>query len=318
MKPQDELTKGDSKISFIEANLSDDTWHTKAKDFAPDTVIHTAWQIREMYGKKNLQWKWNISGSIAVFDFVFSTLSVRKFIHFSTVASYSALSSNTVDHFFTESEPFRKSDYLYAEEKRFAEERLISKYQNAKKAGNIVPQVFVVRPAAVTGPRGRYSRIRFGLQSALSGQLKGNFIYNTVSFLVSFTPITEKWLRQYIHEDDVVDIVTLLSFDNLKGDYEVFNICPPGPVVTGIDMAEAVGKRSVLVSPFVIGIVFFFMWHLTRGRIPTSKGGWKSYSYPIAVDGSKLTKMYGYKYKFQSKEAFVEKKGRYMEFVTPR
>lgn len=314
MKPQDELTKGNPKISFVEANLSDGTWQEKVKSFAPDIVVHTAWQIREMYGKKDIQWKWNIDGSDAVFDFAFSNPGVKKLIHFSTVASYSAYPTNEINHFFTEAEPFRKSDYLYAEEKRFAEEHLEEKYAKAKNRGN-VPQVFVVRPAAVTGPRGRYSRIRFGLQSALSGQLKGNFIYNSVSFLVSFTPITKKWCRQYIHEDDVVDIVSLLSFNDLKEDYEVFNICPPGPVVTGRDMAEAVGKKSVTVNPLVIRIAFFLMWHLTRGKIPTSKGGWKSYSYPIAVDGSKLTKLYGYKYKYPSKEAFVKKEGIYMEFV---
>ncbi len=314
MKPEGELTQGNSKITFIEANLSDNTWQEKARAFMPDTVVHTAWQIREMYRKKDLQWKWNIGGSDAVFDFAFSTPSVKKLIHFSTVASYAAYPTNELTHFFKEEEGFRKSDYLYAEEKRVVEEHLEQKYAEAKKKGS-VPQVFIVRPAAVTGPRGRYSRIRFGLQSALSGQLKGNFIYRIVSLMVSFTPITKKWCRQYIHEDDVNDIVTLLTFSNLSGEYEVFNICPPGPVVTGKDMAEAVGKKAIMVNPYFIRFVFACMWHLTRGRIPTSKGGWKSYSYPIAVDGSKITRMYGYVYKYPSKEAFVKKEGRYMEFV---
>jgi nucleoside-diphosphate-sugar epimerase len=314
MRPETDLTQGNKKVSFIEANLSDGSWQEKARAFNPDIVVHTAWQIREMYGKKKLQWKWNVDGSDAVFDFAFSTSSVKKLIYFSTVASYAAYPTNEIDHLFTEAEGFRKTDYLYAEEKRISEEHLKERYEAVKKAGK-APQVFIVRPAAITGPRGRYSRIRFGLQSALSGQLKGNFIYNFVSLLVSFTPITKKWCRQYIHEDDVADIVSLLSFENLKGEYEAFNICPPGPVVRGEDMAQAVGKKSILVHPQFIRFVFFWMWHLTRGRIPTSKGGWKSYSYPIAVDGSKLTKMYGYTYKYPSKEAFVKKEGRYMEFV---
>lgn len=309
------LLKGNTKITYLKTNLSNVDWQGKAKVFAPEVVIHTAWQIREMYGKKKLQWKWNIDGSDNVFDFAFSTPSVKKLIHFSTVASYGAIPDNTIEHHFKESEPFRKTDYLYAEEKRITEEHLEEKYKKIKEKRNNLPQVFVVRPAAITGPRGRYQRVRFGLQSALSGQLKGSFPYKIVTMLVSFVPITKKWCRQFIHEDDVNDIVELLTFNNLKGEYEVFNICPPGEVVRGKDMAEAVGKKTLSVHPYIIRLAFFVMWHLTRGKITTSKGGWKSYSYPIAVDGGKLSSMYGYKYKFEPKDAFVKKEGRYAKYI---
>jgi len=314
-EPASDLYKGNKKVTFIQANTYETSkWLNAARALSPDIVIHTAWQIREMYGKQDTQWKWNIDGSDAVFDFAFSTPSVKKLIHFSTVASYGAFPENSVDHFFKESEPFRKTDYLYAEEKRIAEEHLESAYARTKQKGR-VPQIFIVRPAAITGPRGRYMRIRFGLQAALSGQLKENFIHRLISAMVSFVPVTKKWLRQFIHEDDVVDIVSLLSFENLKGEYEVFNICPPGPVVRGNDMAEAVGKKTLPVSPYLIRPVFFIMWHISRGKVPTSRGGWKSYSYPIAVDGSKLTKMYGYSYKYEPKEAFVKKEGRYAKYI---
>lgn len=314
-EPASELYAGNPKVTFIQSNIADtENWLDKAKAFAPDTVIHTAWQIREMYGEKSKQWKWNIDGSDAIFDFAFSTPSVKKLVHFSTVASYGAFSTNEIDQLFTEKDPFRKVDYLYAEEKRITEEHLEARYAAAKGKG-AVPQVFVVRPAAITGPRGRYMRIRFGLQAALSGQLKETFIHRLISAMVSFVPITKKWCRQFIHEDDVVGIVRLLTFENLKGEYEVFNICPPGPVVTGTDMAKAVNKRAIRVHPLLIRPVFFIMWHISRGKVPTSKGGWKSYSYPIAVDGSKLTKMYGFKYTFQPKDAFVKREGKYMEFV---
>ena len=303
-----------SKISFINANLcehGETSWQEKVKAFAPDVIVHTAWQIREIYGKKDMQWNWNVTGSDNVFDLAFSLPSVKKLVYFSTVSSYGAYPTNELNHFFKEEEGFRKSDYLYAEEKRIVEEHLKEKYESAQHR----PQVFIVRPAAITGPRGRFMRVRFGLQAALSGQLKKGFIHRLISALVSFVPVTPKWLRQFIHEDDVTDIVSLFVFNNLQGNYEVFNICPPGPAVLGHDMAQAVGKKTLPIKPWMIRPVFFMFWHLSRGKVPTSRGGWKSYSYPVAVDGSKLTKQYGYQYKYPSKEAFVKVEGRYAKYV---
>jgi nucleoside-diphosphate-sugar epimerase len=301
------------KITWISANTSDSTWQEKVRVKNPDIVIHSAWQIREMYGNREKQWKWNIEGSQAVFDFSFTTPSVKKLVYFSTVASYGAFPQNSIEHFFNESEPFRKTDYLYAEEKRIVEENLRESYKNAKAKGKTNLQIFIIRPASITGPRGRYGHIRFGLQSALSGSIRGqkSSLYNFISILLSWVPATSKWLRQYVHEDDITDMVELFSFKNLKGEYEVFNAAPPGLPVLGPEMAKMVGKKKILVYPWMIRIVFFLAWHLTFGRIPTSKGVWKGYSYPIAVDGSKITKQYGFKYKYGSREAFTETSGRY-------
>jgi nucleoside-diphosphate-sugar epimerase len=299
------------KIVFLQDNTASDTWVEKVKAEKPDVVIHPAWQIREIYGNRPLSWKWNIDGSNKVFDFCFQNNFVKKFVYFSTVASYGAFPENTLEYRFTEQDPFRKTNYLYAEEKRIAEENLEKKYKEATEKNLNLPVVSIVRPAAITGPRGRYTRIRFGLQSALSGQLKGG-VYSVVAFMTRIVPATKKWLRQYIHEDDVVDIVQLLSFDEkVNHKYEAYNICPPGDAVLAPDMAKAVNKKVIIISPQIIRVAFFVFWHLTRGKIPTAEGSWKGYSYPIAVDGSKLTKMYGYKYFKPSKEAFVENVGRY-------
>lgn len=312
-EPEPEMFLTNPKITWVSANTSDGTWQEVVRSKKPDVVIHTAWQIREMYGEKEKQWKWNVDGSQAIFDFVFSTPSVKKLIYFSTVASYGAYKENTIDHFFTEDELFRKTDYLYAEEKRIVEENLAKTYKEAKEKAQVETQIFIIRPAAITGPRGRYARIRFGLQASLSGALKGqkSILYELISLWVSWVPVTPNWLRQYVHEDDITDIVGLFSFNNLKGDYEVFNAAPPGLAVFGHDMAKAVGKKMLPIYPWMVRLAFFWVWHLTRGRIPTSKGSWKGYSYPIAVDGSKITKQYGYKYKYESGEAFVKTTGRY-------
>lgn len=309
-EPLPEILRGETKLHYLRMNTADD-WEEEVARWNPDVVIHTAWQIREMYGHQDIEWKWNIDGSDKVFDFAFAHPSVARLVHFSTVASYGAYPDNTVEHRFTEEEPFRKMDYLYAEEKRIAEERLREK---AGKATRNVP-VAVVRPAAVTGPRGRYMRIRFGLQAALSGQLKDNLLYRLISALVSVVPVTPKWCRQFIHEDDVVDIIELLALTPAKGAYEVFNICPPGEVVRGKDMAQAVGKRALPVFPWMVRIPFSVLWHLSRGKVPTGRGAWKSYSYPIAVDGSKLTREYGYRYRHSCYDAFYYTDGEYEPYI---
>lgn len=310
-EPVPELIKDEPKLVYLEMNLADDGWEEKVGAYAPDIVIHTAWQIRELYGKRPLTWKWNVEGSERVFRFAYGTQSVTRLIHFSTVASYGAFPTNTVEHRFTEDEPFRKTDYLYAEEKRVAEERLEACF---KEAARKVPTA-VVRPAAITGPRGRFMRIRFGLQAALAGQLKDSPVYRLVSLMTRFVPVTPKWVRQFIHEDDVVNLVELLAFAEPKDTYEVFNICPPGPVVRGADMAAAVGKKALPIQPWMARIPFALLWHGTRGKIPTAKGSWKGYSYPIAVDGSKLTRVYGYEYQYPSLDAFRYTDGEYEAFV---
>ena len=309
-----DLLKDISKLVWIEANLGEGTWQEKLRTYNPTLIIHTAWQIREMYGKKKMQWQWNVEGSEAVFRYAFETPGVERLIHFSTASSYGAYATNTLEHYFKEEEGFRDEEYLYAVEKKAAEDRLFELYEEKKNTA-VLPQVFVVRPAAITGPRGRYMRVRFGLQAALGGQLRESLLHRTVSLLVSWVPATPLWCRQFIHEDDVTDIVLMLALAPQAGRYEVFNITPPGKPVLASEMADAVGKKVLPIQPWMARIAFFFFWHLTQGKIPTSKGGWRFYSYPIVMDGTKITRMCGYVYKHTSADAFRYTEGRFEEYV---
>ncbi len=311
-EPLPESLANERKLIYIQKNTADD-WEQEVAQHKPDIVIHTAWQIREMYGKQETERLWNIGGSEKVFDYCFAEGSgVTRLIYFSTVASYGAFADNSTDHFYIEAEPFRRSVYAYAEEKRVVEEMLKEKYAaRANKSINVAS----VRPAAITGPRGRYMRIRFGLQATLAGQMKDSFIYRLISAMVSFVPVTPKWLRQFVHEDDIVGIIELLALDPTHQSFELYNMCPPGKAVFGETMARAVDKRTIMVAPWMVRAAFFVFWHLTRGKVPTGKGAWRSYSYPIAVDGSKLTRERGYHYKYSSFDAFYYTDGVYESFV---
>lgn len=301
------------KLVYVQSDLADQNWPEEVAKYQPDVVIHAAWQIRSLYGRSAEQWRLNVVASGRLFDFALSLPSVSRLIHFSTAASYSARSSNTFDHYFTEDEDLRVDDYAYAKEKKVVEEDLRARYENARKVGQTCPDTIVVRPAAITGPRGRFMRVRFGLQSALSGRLSGGIVNRMVKLLTSFVPATPGWVRQFVHEDDVTDAIAAFAFgDRVKG-YEVYNLTPRGEPVFAGDMAEAVGKKILPVRPWMVRLAFAGFWHLTRGRIPTAPGSWRFYSYPILMNGDKLAKIHHCRY--DSKDAFRSTLGRYEGFV---
>lgn len=313
-EPRTAILKTLSRVEFIQTNLADEGWQVEVAKYEPDTVIHAAWQIRALYAAQDTQWRWNVEGSNKLFDLALNLHSVRKLVFFSTAASYSARKTNALDHFFTEAEPLRDDAYIYAKEKKIVEEHLKRKLEQMKKEGRYAPQVFVIRPSAITGPRGRFMRIRFGLQSALAGSLKGGFVNRLTSLLTSFMPATKSWARQFIHEDDVADIVALLAFEELEGTYEVFNITP-NDVVSAAQMAQAVGKKVLPITPFIARIAFSFFFHATQGKIPTAPGAWRFYAYPILMDGSRITSRYGYRYQYSSHEAITYTNGRFANSV---
>ncbi len=312
-EPQTEFLKRIPKVTYVCHNLANDGWQDVVAAHNPTVVIHTAWQIRTLYGRQQEQWRWNVGGSDALFDFSFASPTVGKIIHFSTAASYSALPTNTFEHRFGEQDQLRDDEYLYAKEKKTAEEHLYAKFESARLSGERTPQVVVLRPAAITGPRGRYGRIRFGLQSALQGNLKKNILNTVVMALTSFMPATKGWVRQFVHEDDVTDIVAKFSFEAFSQPYQVFNMVPESASVYAPDMAAAVGKKILPVTPWMTRVAFWFFWHATRGRIPTSAGVWRFYSYPIVMSGAKLRAVYECAY--TSKDAFMYTDGRYESLV---
>jgi nucleoside-diphosphate-sugar epimerase len=312
-EPQSDFSKQIPKVRYVQHNMADDGWQELVATHAPEVVIHTAWQIRAMYGQATEQWRWNVDGSDKVFDFALTQPTVKRLIYFSTASSYSARADNRFSHLFTEEEGFRDDDYIYAHEKKVTEEHLQAKYSAAKQAGQSVPKITVVRPAAITGPRGRYMRIRFGLQSALQGNLKGGFVNRIITTLTSFVPATKGWARQFIHEDDVNDIVMQFAFEPLDWEYNVFNITPDSESVFAPDMARAVGKRILPIQPWMARFAFWFFWHATRGRIPTCPGSWRFYSYPVLMSGKKLATVYQCRY--TSKDAFQYTDGRYEDWV---
>lgn len=274
------------RLTYIIHNLGDQGWEEKVLAHGvPDVVIHCAYVIREEYGKRR-EWqiKSNITAAERVFDFVFKN-KIPRLIHFSTVASYGARPENSIARKFREDDPFLESNYLYGVDKKIIEEKLLDMFH----VSSFKPQVVVVRPCAITGPRGQFMFKRFGL-------------LQMVKYGFPIVPITgSDSARQYVHEDDVLEAMRLMAYGAIPGDYEVFNLAPMDFLLLK-DMAKEIGKVSARVPMFLGKIAFGAMWHLSRGKIPTVPAGINSYTYPIIVDGSKIAR-FGFKYKYSAREA---------------
>lgn len=286
--------EGKGEVFYITHNLADPGWEEKVLAHGvPDVVIHAAYVIRQGYGKKR-QWqiKCNITAAERVFDFVFKN-KIPRLIHFSTVASYGALPENSTRRFFKEEDPFRESKYLYGVNKKIIETQLKNFYDATKPN----TQVLIIRPCAVTGPRGQFIFKRFGL-------------LQMVKYGLPIVPITgNDSARQFVHEDDVWEAVKLMSSGGMPGNYDVFNIAPNDFLLLK-DMAKNIGKISVRVPMWLGKLAFGALWHFSRGRIPTVPASINSYTYPIIVDGSKITR-FGFKYQYSAKEAFKADSGYY-------
>ena len=286
------------KVSYITCNLAGPGWEEKVlTGGAPDVVIHCAYVIREGYGKKrDWQIKCNITAAEKVFDFVFKN-KIPRLVHFSTVASYGALSGNSTSYKFKEEDPLRESRYLYGVDKKVIEEKLKNFYE--KSGGGT--QIAIIRPCAITGPRGQFIFKRFGL-------------LQMVKYGLPIVPITgPDSARQYVHEDDLWEAVKLIARGGISGGYEIFNIAPNDFLLLK-DIAKNIGKISVRVPMWLGKLAFGALWHISRGRIPTVPASINSYTYPIIVDGSKIAS-FGFKYQYSAKEALKADRGHYSPVI---
>jgi UDP-glucose 4-epimerase len=295
LKPKPDRLAASTKVAWIQADVSTDDWQTAARNYRVDAVVHLAFQIRQLYGRhQRTQRRWNIGGARKVFAFALGEPSVRRLIHFSTITAYGGHRSNSLAARFRETAELTERDYLYGSHKREIEQVL----HDAYAASNRRTHVTVLRCASISGPYGRFVVGRFGIVSTLTS-------------LFPFLPCGRAdFGRQYLHEDDIADIVALLLTAPHRETYEVFNASPDDYLASD-DLASLLQKRTITIPPVLLRGLFALCWRISRGRIPTPRGAWKFLTYPIAVDGSALTETYNYRYQFTSANALMARVGRH-------
>jgi nucleoside-diphosphate-sugar epimerase len=284
-----------AKVRWIRADVADDGWASEFRNEQIDVVIHCAYQIREKYGRgRDQQRRWNIDGARKVFEFALGRPSLRRLVQLSTVSAYGALPTNSMDRPLTEEAPLGENDYLYGVQKRQVEILLRQSFGRLRPSAHVV----VLRLASVSGPRGRFGLNRYGLLSTVAGR-----------FPVLICGRSD-WGRQYLHEDDLVAVLSMFVHLPPTTGFQVFNVSPSDFLGSAV-LGRLFDKRVVVLPPALLRALFFLTWHGSRGAVTTPRGAWKFLTYPIRVDGGRLSQIHGYEYRYSSLQALVAQEGRY-------
>ena len=146
--------------------------------------------------------------------------------------------------------PLREDVYLYGVQRR-VEEFVWQLFRRCRPSAHIV----VLRLASVSGPRGRFGLNRYGLLSTIAGGFP---------FLICGRP---DWGRQYLHEDDLIDVVSMLVHLPPTAGYQVFNVSPPDFLdVTSI--GRLFNKRVVALRRWHCGLCSLSCGMAPRVRSP--------------------------------------------------
>lgn len=73
------------------------------------------------------------------------------------------------------------------------------------------------------------------------------------------------WGRQYLHEDDVVAVIGMLTQLPPARGLEVLNVSP-NDYLSVRNLGRVFKKRVLLVPPILLRPFFWLLWHRTRGR----------------------------------------------------
>jgi len=284
------------KFSFVQDSLENPKWMDRVKQFGSyDAIFHTAYHIKTPYTKKAKEKhkKANIGGAQLVFQFAFEQ-QIPFLLHCSTVASYGARKKNAVERPLEETDPLSEHINQYGIDKKIIEENLQSLYAQKKPK----TRVAIFRIGSVTGPFAQSRAKKSGLLPFLKGAMPCIPVVGNTS------------LRQYVHEDDVVSSMITIFKQPCGGNYEIYNIAPQSHLSFS-DIADILKKYDLPIPFFIAKFTFSFLWHVTRGKIPTPPGTINSYTYPIFVDGTKITQC-NFSYQYTARDAFVAKIGRYL------
>jgi UDP-glucose 4-epimerase len=238
-----------------------------------DTAIHFAFIVAPIHAEK-MAHEINIKGSQNFMEAA-TQAKVEQVFYMGSYAAYGAWANNPKT--FTEDMPLNPNlDFPYPADKAEVDhmfQKFASEHPKIK--------VTIGRTAAVTGPGGE----KCGL---------------TVLFLpIMIKPIGLDSTWQFIHEDDLVDIITLLAKQRKAG---IFNFTAQGAYKYS-EIIKMLGKPSIPLPSWLLYWGIKITWRL-KLQSKAQAGALRMIQYSTLMSGEKLIKETGYKYRYTGPEAF--------------
>lgn len=254
------------KIVSIKGDIYKDAWESEVEKYNPGVVIHAAWNIKEKYGNRNYNRESNLYGSEKLFNFVENCKSVKKLVYFSSSAVYGTSDNLQNQKIFSVTDKMSEIDHVYTKEKIEVENIIKDKFYNNK---NI--KTFVLRCVDILDQNSR---------SSSSGLFKG------VVSKFRILPVAKNFTRQFVGEKDFVEsVLNYLQDDGeiYKENFNIINLYSKDLIFDREYYGRLINKKLFIVPAIFVRILFFFLWHISRGKIHTPKGSWERYCYPIIL-----------------------------------
>ena len=238
-----------------------------------DTALHLAFQVTPVHDESGSH-SINIEGT-QNFLKACEQSAVSQLFYMSSYTAYGAHADNP--EVITEEAPLRPlPGFLYPNDKAKVD-LMFQDYQAAHPDSC----VSIVRIAAAVGP-------------------------NTVAggLTVLFTPVMMRArghdpLWQFIHEDDLVELVIILLKQKHKG---IFNLAAEGGLKYS-EIIKILGKPSIALPAGLLAWFTKVSWKLRlQSRAP---GGVDLLTYPVVISTEKVKKATGYQFKYTGPEAFM-------------
>jgi len=263
------------KLEFIHHDIRDDIYPILSKRDI-DWAIHAAFILPPIHNKTLME-DININGTKNFLNSC-AKAGIKQILHCSSTTAYGFHKDNPA--ILREDSPLRGNhDFTYSKNKKELE-FVCKEFKDAH------PDICltIIRPCFAVGP---------GFDNTFAKHLKKKIVmlpWDTAPF-------------QFIHEDDLVEIIYRLLIGSKGG---VYNLVPDG-TMTFDEMLRILGNWPLKLPPFIMYPLNSLMWFL-RIRFITEfpSPALNMVRYPWIASNEKINKELNYTFKYTTREAFED------------